>query len=50
MVAFGQYKCPAETSRYLSVDKQDFVREAVKNAPMSTAAELIKNVQDSHTK
>ena len=37
-------------SRYLSVDKQDFVRKAVKTAPMNTAAELIKNVQDSPTK
>ena len=33
-----------DSSRYLSVDKQDFVREAVKTAPVNTAAELIKNV------
>ena len=39
-----------DSSRYLSVDKQDFVRKAVKTAPMNTAAELIKNVQDSPTK
>ena len=31
-----------DISRYLSVDKQDFVRKAVKTAPMKTAAELIK--------
>ena len=39
-----------DSSRYLSVDKQDFVRKAVKTAPMNTAAKLIKNVQDSPTK
>ena len=38
-----------DSSRYLSVDKQDFVRKA-KTAPMNTAAELIKNVQDLPTK
>ena len=30
--------------------EQDFVRKAVKTAPMNTASELIKNVQDSPTK
>ena len=34
-----------DNSRFLSVDKQDFVRKAVKTAPMNTASELIKNVQ-----
>ena len=39
-----------DSSRYLSIDKQDFVRKAVKTAPMNAAAELIKNVQGSPTK
>ena len=39
-----------DSSRYLSVDEQDFVHKAVKTAPLKTAAELIKNVQDSPTK
>ena len=39
-----------DSSRYLSVDKQDFVLKAVKTAPMNTVAKLIKNVQDSPPK
>ena len=41
-----------DSSRYLSqaFDKQDFVRKAVKTAPINTASELIKNMQDSPTK
>ena len=46
-----------DSSRYLSVDKQGFVRKAMKTAPnaahehtVNTAAKLIKNVQDSPTK
>ena len=38
-----------DSPRYLTVDKQDFVRKAVKTAPMNTTSELIKNVQDSPT-
>ena len=36
--------------RNLSIDKQDFVRKAVKTAPTNTAAKLIKKVQISLTK
>ena len=39
-----------DSPKYLTVDKQDFVRKAVKTAPMNTAAKLIKNVQDLPTK
>ena len=39
-----------DRSRYLSVDKQDLFRKAIKTAPMNTAAELIKNAQDSPIK
>ena len=37
-------------AKFLTHDKQGLIRNAVKTAPMNTASELIKNVQDSSTK
>ena len=40
----------ADKAKFLKYDTQEFIRKAVKTAPMNTASELIKNVQDSPTK
>ena len=34
-------------AKFLTHDKQNLIRKAVKTAPMNTASELIKNVQES---
>ena len=39
-----------DNARFSTHDKQDLIRNAVKTAPMNSASELIKNVQDSPTK
>ena len=39
-----------DKAKVLKYDTQDFIRKAVKTAPMNTSSELIKNVQDSPTK
>ena len=39
-----------DKANFLKYDTQDFIRKAVKTAPMNIASDLIKNVQDSSTK